>query len=232
MDLDKIIAIALVAAEMILMAWYLLCQDRLDASQAEDTPETKQNKWSVDLRACSRKSLITVAVLSVLMIISAVFVYANASNLLNYAKLMTLWAVIGASAVVDMKKRIIPNVLLLAGLVVRVIIYGLEFLLYPDIFRAILISDGLGFLVGFGIFLISAVVTRGAVGFGDVKLFGLIGLTTGFICTYATMLYCLLTSTAVSIVLLILKKKNRKDSIPFGPCILAGYFIALILSNY
>jgi len=176
--------------------------------------------------------VITVALLSVFMIISAWIVYADVSNLLNFVKLMTLWAVIAGAAVIDMKKRIIPNVLLLAGLAVRVVIYILEYILYPDIFRAILISDGLGFLIGFGIFFISAVVTRGSIGFGDVKLFGLIGITTGFICTYATMLYCLLSSTVIAVILLILKKKGRKDSIPLGPCILIGYFLTLILSNY
>jgi len=41
-----------------------------------------------------------------------------------------------------------------------------------------------------------------------------------------------LVSAIVSVVLLILKKKGRKDSIPFGPCILVGYFIALVLSCY
>lgn len=233
MDLDKIIAALVVAAGIICLNWYLLYQDQAGLTQTEKTDKViRQLDWRFDLRKCSKWSIIMVALLDAAMIVSAVIVYTNVVNLINFVKLMTLWVVIAGSAVIDMKKRIIPNVLLLAGLAVRVVIYILEYILYPEVFRAILISDGLGFLVGFGVFFISAVITRGAIGFGDVKLFGLIGLTTGFICTYATMLYCLLASTAVSVVLMILRKKGRKDSIPFGPCVMIGYFITLILSNY
>ena len=76
------------------------------------------------------------------------------------------------------------------------------------------------------------VITKGALGFGDVKLFGIIGLISGGFCTYSTLLVSLLVSVVVSVIGLIRKKIGRKDAIPFGPCIAIGYLVVIFLASY
>ena len=171
-------------------------------------------------------------IIAVLMIVATVVTLDSVANYLNYLKLNLLFAIVAAAGVVDLKKTIIPNLLILVGLGVRVAIYVAEFFLYNEIFVPQIKSDLIGFAFGFGFLLIVSLISKGALGFGDVKLFGIIGLMSGAICTYYTLIFCLLVSALVSTVLLITKKKGRKDSIPFGPCILVGYFIAIVLSCY
>lgn len=171
-------------------------------------------------------------IVSVVLLGCSLLLVNCVSNILNMVKLIVLMGILAAVAVVDLKKTIIPNFLIVIGLIVRIVIYVIELLFYNNIFVPQLLSDFLGFSIGFGILFIVSIVFRGAIGFGDVKLFGLIGLMSGAICTYSTLIFCLLISTIVSLILIITKKKNRKDSIPFGPFIFVGYVIAIILSCY
>lgn len=168
----------------------------------------------------------------VLMIVATFFALQNVANYLNYIRLIVLFGIISAAAIIDFKKKIIPNILILIGVGTWVTIVAFELLFYRETAILQLKSNLIGFAIGFGVLLIAALVSKGGLGFGDVKLFGVIGLLSGAICTYYTLLYCLLVSALTSAALLILRKKGRKDSIPLGPCILIGYFIAIILTCY
>lgn len=175
---------------------------------------------------------ICVSWITVCLIISTITIISNVSNIVNFVKLIVLLGVLMTAAVVDLKKKIIPNVLIVFGLSIRLFIYIVEYFAYNDIFLSQIKSDIAGFLLGFGVFFIAAIVSRGAIGFGDVKLFAVIGLTSGVICTYSTMMISLVVSTIVSIFFIVTKKKDKKDAIPFGPCIFLGYFISVLLTNY
>ena len=65
-------------------------------------------------------------------------------------------------------------------------------------------------------------------GFGDVKLAFLIGLILGFPKTVVALYVAFLTGAVISIILILGKKKKFKGStIPFGPFLVIGTFIAL-----
>lgn len=177
--------------------------------------------------------LITTAFLfAVVFICVSLFLVGKLSSILNLVKLIVTMGILAAASIIDLKKKIIPNLLIIIGISVRVIIYVFEYFFYNDVFFPQLFSDLFGFGVGFGILFISCVITKGAVGFGDVKLFGIIGLMTGAICTYSTLIISLILSSLVSVVLMIMKKKTRKDAVPFGPFIFAGYIITLCLTIF
>ena len=170
----------------------------------------------------STQLYVSLGLIAILMISATIITLGNVANYLNYLKLNLLLAIVAAAGVVDLK----------IGLGARVAIYVAEFFLYNEVFVPQIKSDLIGFAFGFGFLLIVSLISRGALGFGDVKLFGIIGIMSGAICTYYTLIFCLIVSALVSTVLLITKKKGRKDSIPFGPCILIGYFVAIALSCY
>ena len=174
----------------------------------------------------------SLALVAVMMVIATLFTVEHVTHYINHLKLILLFGIVAAAAVVDFKQTIIPNLLILIGLGLRGAIYIAEYVLYRDAFGAQFKSDLIGFAFGFGFLFIVSLISKNALGFGDVKLFGVIGLTAGAICTYYTLLFCLVVSAVVSAILLILKKKGRKDSIPFGPCIAVGYFMAILLSCY
>lgn len=156
--------------------------------------------------------------------------YQNTETI-GYIKLYVLAVITVCAGLIDFKRRIIPNPLILFGLLVWVGITAYE-LVRSDHLKEILISELIGFGVGFVLLAAVSALTKGAIGFGDVKLFGIIGLLGGAFCTYSTLLVSLLVSVAVSVIGMLMKKITRKDSIPFGPCISIGYMIAVFLTSY
>lgn len=77
----------------------------------------------------------------------------------------------------------------------------------------------LGALVGFGVLYLIAVVSKGGMGGGDIKLFFVLGLVLGTINTLVTLFLAALIGSIVGIILLKKSGKGRKTPIPFGPSI-------------
>lgn len=226
--MDYVIAFILSALEILLIGFYFEKLNIFSKDCVEDDTVTQPL-----VKLCTKAHFyVVMGIIAVALFGSSFILTNNVSNIPNLVKLLLLMGVLAAAAVIDLKKTIIPNFLIVFGLIARVLIYVIELLFYNNIFVHQLISDVIGFVVGFGILFIVSVVSKGALGFGDVKLFGLIGLMSGAICTYSTLILCLISSTIVSIGLMIAKKRSRKDSIPFGPFIFVGYVIAIILTCY
>lgn len=156
--------------------------------------------------------------------------YKNTS-VVNFVKLYGLFVIVLTAAVVDAKRKIIPNILIIFGISFRLVIYVYE-VINVENFKEIFINDLIGFCVGFVFLALVSVLSKGALGFGDAKLFGVIGITSGAYCTYSTLLISLVVSVVVSLVNIGRKKMGRKDSFPFGPCIAMGYIIVILLTSY
>ena len=174
--------------------------------------------------------------ITLILVCAAVFfavqisLYKN-TEIINFVKLYGLLVTVVCAGVIDSRRRIIPNPLIVAGGIFRLALYLWEFLSDSDL-KSILINDLIGVAIGFVFLLLVSLITKGALGFGDVKLFGVIGLTAGAFCTYTTLFISLVVSTVVSLVGIATKKMGRRDSFPFGPCIAVGYIAALLLTSY
>lgn len=152
-------------------------------------------------------------------------------SILNYIKLSVLYAIVLTGGIIDWKLKIIPNRIVLTGAIFRLLCYVPEIVLITE-FNNVILNDLIGFGIGFGLLLIVSIVSRQSLGMGDVKLFGVIGMTIGGFGTYSTLFASVLCSTIVSVVLLVFRKHRIKDSIPFGPCILLGYVLTILLGSY
>lgn len=85
------------------------------------------------------------------------------------------------------------------------------------------------FVGGLGAFLLIAaiiLVSRGGMGAGDMKLFGVLGLVLGIKKVLLTFFLASLLGAVVGIGLLSLKVIKRKQPIPFGPYIMIAAFIS------
>jgi leader peptidase (prepilin peptidase) / N-methyltransferase len=69
-------------------------------------------------------------------------------------------------------------------------------------------------------------------GWGDVKMAGLIGLMTGFPNAVVAVFGGIILGGLSAIALLLFKKRTRKEGIPFGPFLALGAIIALLYGNY
>ncbi len=83
---------------------------------------------------------------------------------------------------------------------------------------------------GAGYFLFLLVLSfTGGMGMGDVKLAGVLGATSGMLGLEAvvlSLLFAFVLGGVVSLILLLLRRGNRRTRIPFGPFLLAGFCIA------
>lgn len=79
-----------------------------------------------------------------------------------------------------------------------------------------------GAVFGFSILLLIAIVSKGGMGGGDIKLFFLIGLVLGFKLTIVALFMSAVIGLIAGVMQLLWQKKGRKQPIPFGPWIAVG----------
>ncbi|WP_419956427.1 prepilin peptidase [Neobacillus niacini] len=84
----------------------------------------------------------------------------------------------------------------------------------------------LGAGTGFILLLIIALVSKGGMGGGDIKLYALIGFVLGFKLVLLSFFLSTLFGAVIGGVALLLKIVKRKQPIPFGPFIAAGTLTA------
>lgn len=89
----------------------------------------------------------------------------------------------------------------------------------------------LGAFVGFIILLLLAVVSKGGMGGGDIKLFGVIGIVLGFYHVILTLFLSSFIGAIIGVTRLIRKEATRKTAIPFGPFIAIGATISYFFGN-
>ena len=131
----------------------------------------------------------------------------------------------------DIKQMRIPNKLLLTGLVARVILVPIEFLLSNADALLSLKSAGIAALFALIVTIGCALISKGSLGMGDIKLICLLGLFLGTEGLFYASFLSILIAFFAAIGLLLFKKKKRKDTIPFAPYILAGTILSFILSG-
>jgi len=127
---------------------------------------------------------------------------------------------------IDLKFGIIPDILTLIILVlVSSRIYFISGPVVPNLISA------LGALL---FFLSLFLITKGkGMGFGDVKLSFVLGLLLSYPLIVVSLYLSFLTGAAVSIILVILKKKSfRGGIIPFGPFLVFGTVITLFFDKW
>lgn len=88
-----------------------------------------------------------------------------------------------------------------------------------------------GLLFGGGLFYLIAVLSRGGMGGGDIKMMAMVGAFMGWKSIFLTTFIGSVTGSVVGIFLMIAKGKGRKSKIPFGPFLAIGALITLFFGN-
>jgi leader peptidase (prepilin peptidase)/N-methyltransferase len=130
--------------------------------------------------------------------------------------------------VIDLEQGLILNWLVYPAIVIALVISVFspdltnEHFIIPSIVRAA-IGGGIGFVL----FLLIALVSRGGMGLGDVKMAALMGVMLGYPVIFVAVFLAVISGGLVAIALMLLKVKGRKQTIPFGPFLALGTFLAL-----
>ncbi len=151
---------------------------------------------------------------------------------LNTLVYVALTPMLLAVFIIDYRKQIIPN-----RLTLTIFELGLIYTFISGISDlSIFVNNMLGLVTGAGIFLIitligGAIAGKEAMGFGDVKLMGAIGLIFGFSNIIMIAVIAFLLGAIISIILLASKKKKSNEYIPFGPFIILGTFLVMLMPH-
>ncbi len=139
---------------------------------------------------------------------------------------------------IDLEHGILPNKIVYPGAAAALVaaglgsIFGFEPSYIVDIgFRLWIINVAIGGAVGFLLLLIPALLYRGGMGWGDIKLAALIGFIAGLPLVILSLFLAVIVGGLVAGILLILKKRSRKDAIPFGPFLAVATILTLIWGN-
>ena len=144
-----------------------------------------------------------------------------------YALLSSILLVV---ALIDLDHQIIPNSITYPGVVVGLAVSFWALPLTP-ILGSRLAASLVGCLVGGIFFYVVAMLSKGGIGGGDIKLMAMIGAFLGGDGAFFTVLMAALTGSLVGITLILLGKKGRKDKVPFGPFLACGAIAFTLVGN-
>ncbi|KJS14192.1 MAG: peptidase A24 [Peptococcaceae bacterium BRH_c8a] len=136
------------------------------------------------------------------------------------ASMWVFLAVLVSVSVVDIHHRIIPDEILVVGTIL-----GLPLIFLTSI--SDLISGLIGFFAAGLLLLAIAVVSKGGMGGGDIKLSAVMGLFLGWQGVAVALFLSFLIGGIAGILLLVTKIKGRKDAVPFGPYLALGALVAV-----
>lgn len=152
---------------------------------------------------------------------------------LDLIKYLIITPLLISAFAIDYKEQIIPNRLTLTLFEVGLLFAFIEGTSSLSLF----IDKILGLAIGGGIFLIITLIGgliagKEAMGFGDVKLMGALGIIFGAYNIVIISILSFLLAAIISIILIVSKKKKSNEYIPFGPFIVIASFLVIFVPEY
>lgn len=130
--------------------------------------------------------------------------------------------------VIDLEQGLILNKVVYPGMVVALLLALVPEPGFSQLAAMRVANAAIGGGIGFAIFLVIAIVSRGGMGWGDVKLAALIGLATGFPLVFVAIIMGAILGGIVAVALMIAKKRKRQETIPFGPFLVLAAMVTLL----
>jgi leader peptidase (prepilin peptidase)/N-methyltransferase len=153
-------------------------------------------------------------------------------NVLILIAFLWLAGVSVALALIDLDTHKLPNAIVLPSYLVGGILLAAAGIL--NISLDALIGAGVGMAVLWTAYFLMAMLYPGGMGFGDVKLAGVLGLYLGFLGWGALLVgafAAFFLGGLYAIGLMIARKADRKSGIPFGPWMLIGAWIGIFFGT-
>lgn len=137
-----------------------------------------------------------------------------------------------ALAFIDAGHRRLPDALTLLAYPVALALLGVAAPAVSDGGRHFLVAL-IGLAAAWLLFLIQALIYPAGIGWGDIKLSGVLGLYLGWLgvgALVAGLFLGYLLAALAGLGLLAARRATRKSLLPFGPFLLVGTLIAIVLS--
>lgn len=132
----------------------------------------------------------------------------------------------------DFRTKRLPNRILYPATLATIFIMVVVALVRGDF--SLFLQPFLRGAISFFIALLIYLVAKGGFGAGDIKLFFLTGLALGIFSTahvIAGAVFACIGVAAYAIFLMLTKRASAKNTVPFGPFIIGGSWLAIFLFN-
>lgn len=170
-------------------------------------------------RFCSEKISIRYPLVELangVLYILAFLKFGLSMEMIFYCLLSSILFVI---AVIDFEHKIIPNELLIVAFVLGIIFH---------IFSGGFLSSVIGFFAVSVLLYIIAILSKGGIGGGDIKMMAAFGFCIGWQNILLSLFIASIIGSLVAIYLLVFKKYGRKTEVPFGPFLAIGIYISIL----
>lgn len=146
-------------------------------------------------------------------------------------RMSVIVAVLSGVSYCDMHRRKIPNLfpLILTGALA--VFTVIDLLTGSENTWAVLTGGLIGGGVMFLLLSVCRALSKGGIGFGDIKLLSATGLLLGLYGTFSVLFFGQLAAVLCAVVLMLAKKLTMKDSLPFGPFFYIGFTLTLLLGT-
>lgn len=130
---------------------------------------------------------------------------------------------------IDLQHQIIPDRISLPGIPLGFLCsFVLPWNSWLDSLLGILVGGGVLYAFALGYYLLTK---KEGMGGGDIKMLAMIGAFLGWQGALATLMLAAVAGSLIGIILMVLKGKNFKYAVPFGPFLAVGAFCALLYGD-
>ncbi|MBC7263113.1 MAG: prepilin peptidase [Chloroflexi bacterium] len=174
---------------------------------------------STDFRAIPRLQRRLLVELTIIAV--CVYLWRQFGASPEFVALLAYAGLFSVIFVVDAETGFVPNLVLGAGAIIA--------LTLRLAYSALPVSSALlGAVVGFTLFLPLALIRKGVMGAGDIKLAGLIGLVVGFPGVITALAMGVVLGGLGALILMLSGAKRRHDYMPYAPYLAVGCMVTLL----
>ncbi|MFU0825277.1 prepilin peptidase [Clostridium sp.] len=176
-------------------------------------------------RYCNEKISIRYPLIELFTGIIFIGIYTKYGLSIEFVKFAVLSCFLIVIGIIDYDTTDIYNSTIIWGGV-----FGVIFLVIDIYLKLPIKTYLLGALIGGG-FISIIILLSGGMGWGDAEICAVCGLYLGIKLTILTLFLSVIIGGVVGGILILLKKKSRKDYIPFGPFIVSAVMIVMFLGE-
>lgn len=178
-------------------------------------------------RNCKSKISIQYPCIELLNCILYVLIYMQYGLSIDTLKFIILSSLMIVIGMIDLKTQYVYLSTIIIGAIVGIIFFVVEWInigCFPK-------DKLIGMLIG--VVLIGLIVLlTGGMGVGDIEMVAISGLFLGIRGSIFTLFASFVLGGIAGILMVIIKKKGRKESIPFGPYIAIATIMSIFAGNY
>lgn len=178
-------------------------------------------------RNCKQKISIQYPCIELLNCVLYIFIYMEYGFTIETLKFMILASLMIVIGMIDLKTQYVYSATIVIGAIAGIIFFVAEW-----------INDGsfpkdklIGMLIGLILIGLIVLLTRG-MGVGDIEIVALSGLFLGIRGSIFTLFTSFVLGGIAGILIMLIKKKGRKEAISFGPYIAIATIMSIYVGNY